>query len=235
MYVKRQAAPVREQAAKNIREAIISGFYSPGQRLYEKELCELTGVSRTSIREALRQLEAEGIIKMLPSRGPCVAKLTLDEVRENYEVRMILESHAFRMFAERATEGQIREIDELLKNLERGYAARNSGDIVRLKDQFYERILDGCGNSLIRSFLKSINARTAFLRKITLSSNARMDESIREVKKIVRHLKKRDGEGAFLASIEHTTKAQEAALSSLEGSLGARPADNSCGSPIRRG
>jgi len=216
MLVKRNAAPVREQAANNIREAIIDGLYAPGQRLYEKELCERTGVSRTSVREALRQLEAEGIVKMIPNQGPSVASLTLEEARENYEVRGALESYAFKLFNERATSSQLKEIVGFFSQLCKAYKVGKSGDIVKLKDQFYDLLIDGCGNNLIRPFLRSINARTAFLRKITLSGSNRQSKSIEEIKKIIEHLKNKDGEAAYQASLAHVAQAQTVALKILE-------------------
>jgi len=216
MLVKRYAAPIREQAANNIREAIIEGLYVPGQRLLEKELCERTGVSRTSVREALRQLETEGIVKMIPNQGPSVATLTLEEARENYEVRGALECYAFKLFNERATSDQLKALVDFTQRLEKAYKAGKSSDIVRMKDQFYELLMDGCGNNLIRKFLRTINSRTAFLRKITLSCSDRHARSIAEIKKIVEYLEQRNGEAAYQACLEHIIEAQTFALKMLE-------------------
>lgn len=216
MLVKRYAAPIREQAANNIREAIIEGHYKPGQRLYEKDLCESTGVSRTSVREALRQLETEGIVKMIPNQGPCVATLSIEEARENYEVRSILESYAFKLFVERATSDKIKEIVSFMKQLEKAYKNGDAVEIVKLKDQFYALIMEGCGNRMIQRFLESINARTAFLRKLTLSSKDRQMKSIKEIKRIVKYIEKSDGKAAWKASLKHVAEAQASALKALE-------------------
>ena len=219
MLVKRLAAPIREQTTNNIRDAIIQGEFEPGQRLYEKELCERTGVSRTSIREALRQLESEGIVTVIPNRGTCVAKLSYDEVKEIYEVRRVLESFAVKLFAERATETQIKKLETVVNRLEKTFEAGKHQDLVKIKDQFYKVLLEGSKNQLITSFLNSINARTAFLRNMSLSSTGRPPQSIKEIKEILKHLQNRDSQAAWQASFDHVGRAQDAALKVLQSNL----------------
>src|SRR5260370_18129806 len=86
MVVERLAA-LRDQVVGNLRNAIINGQFASGARLVERQMCELLGVSRTLVREALRQLEAEGWVRILPYRRPIVASMTPEEVRDLYEVR----------------------------------------------------------------------------------------------------------------------------------------------------
>src|ERR1700744_223015 len=87
---------VRSRVAQKLREAITSGTLRPGQRLVERELCQMTGVSRPSIREALRLLEAEGPVKKVPHRGPVVSPISLDEARQLYAARALLEGFVAR-------------------------------------------------------------------------------------------------------------------------------------------
>ena len=87
MLVTRTQAPVRQQTVNNLRNAIVQGRFKPGERLLEKELCKFTGVSRTSVRESLRQLEAEGLIEMIPNKGPVVATISIIEAIDLYEIR----------------------------------------------------------------------------------------------------------------------------------------------------
>ena len=101
------AAPVRAQAVEAIRAEIISGVLSPGQKLVERELCERLDVSRNTLREACRQLEAEGFLVIPPHKGPTVARLTDEEARAVYEVREALECFAVRLFVERASDEQL--------------------------------------------------------------------------------------------------------------------------------
>src|SRR5437773_11171615 len=85
---------VRSMVAQKLREAIMSGRLKPGQRLIERELCEMTGVSRPSIREALRLLEADGLVHTVPHRGPVVSPLRLEEARQLYPARAVLQGLA---------------------------------------------------------------------------------------------------------------------------------------------
>ena len=90
---------VRSMVAQKLREAIMSGTFKPGQRLVERELCEMTGVSRPSIREALRLLEADGLVTTVAHRGPVVSTISLEEAKQIYAARAVLEGFAGREFA----------------------------------------------------------------------------------------------------------------------------------------
>src|SRR3979411_159698 len=100
----------RDQAFERLRDAIITGHFAPGARLIERELCEAMGVSRTSIREVLRRLEAEQLIESDPRRGPMGARLSRKQVEEIYDVRALLEAAVVRRLA---LEASIEDISEL--------------------------------------------------------------------------------------------------------------------------
>src|SRR5438067_1216231 len=104
LRVSRDAPTLRELTTETIRDAILRMHFRPGQRLVERQLCADTGVSRTSIREALRQLEAEGLVERAPGRGLLVAAISMDEARQIYEVRAALEPTFARLFVKRATD-----------------------------------------------------------------------------------------------------------------------------------
>jgi len=91
LQISKKNATLRLRVEDNIREAISSGSFRPGEKLVERKLCESMGVGRTSVREALRQLEADGIITSVPHRGPTVSTISIDEGRQLYELRALLE------------------------------------------------------------------------------------------------------------------------------------------------
>src|SRR5690349_13762377 len=103
MQVVRHAATLRLQVEEKLRNAIAAGRFKPGERLVERDLCARLDVSRALIREALRQLEAEGLIVAVPHRGPVVASITVEEARQIYAVRALLEGFAGRGFVGHAT------------------------------------------------------------------------------------------------------------------------------------
>ena len=99
--VERPAKTLRELALEKVRDAIVDGYFKPGERLVERDLCAQLGVSRTIVREVLRHLESEGLVASLPNKGPIVARLDLEEAKQIYEIRGALEGMAARLCAER--------------------------------------------------------------------------------------------------------------------------------------
>src|SRR5215510_14537054 len=122
MRVVRNTVTLRQQVLEVLRSAILNFQFKPGDRLIERELCEMTGVSRTSVREALRHLASEGLVQNLPNKGPIVATLDLRQAGQIFEVRAALEGMAGRLFAERATQAQRENLRAALVALERTFA-----------------------------------------------------------------------------------------------------------------
>ena len=118
---------VRSMVAQKLREAIMSGTLKPGQRLVERELCEMTGVSRPSIREALRLLEADGLVNTVPHRGPVVSTISLEEAKQLYAARAVLEGFAGRECARLHDPAVVRRIGDALTRLKAAFA---EGDLM---------------------------------------------------------------------------------------------------------
>ena len=215
MQISREPAPIRQQTVANLRNAICEGHFKPGERLIEAALCELIGVSRTSIREALRQLETEGLIKVIPNKGPVVATLTLEEAKDIYQVRGVMESLACRNFAERASTSQIEALAETMVRFERAAPLADGKELVQIKNDFYTILLDGCGNALVKSFLLSLHARISLLRSTSLTQPGRPLQSVKEINAMVRAMAARDPEAAWESSVIHVRNAEGAALDAL--------------------
>jgi GntR family transcriptional regulator, trigonelline degradation regulator len=163
------SAPVRLQVVQTLRKAILKGRFAPGARLVEREICELMGVSRVSIREAFRQLESEGIIENVPNRGPVVAKLNKAQAKDVYEARQALEALAAKLFASNATEKQVEELDKATESLALAYRSGNVDEILAAKDVFYGLLYSGCGNKVAPEMLTILNTRINMLRRVSLS------------------------------------------------------------------
>ena len=215
MRIAAVAAPVRQQVAEVLRSAITSGRFMPGQRLVEKDLCELTGVSRASVREALRQLETEGLIETRPNRGPLVSRLSPQDAASIYAVRGALEALAAQLFATQASDQQVAELEAAVRVLDKAYKARDVDGIVEAKRRFYDVLFEGSGNSMIASILNTMNARITMLRRVSLSSPKRAPASIREIRAVLTAIKRRDPQGAYDASLKHIQQAAKVALASL--------------------
>jgi GntR family transcriptional regulator, trigonelline degradation regulator len=215
MRVTAVAAPVRRQTAKLLREAITSGRFAPGQRLVERDLCELLGVSRPSVREALRELESDGLIDIIPNRGPLVKSLTASDAASVYEVRAALEALAARLFVERATDAQVAALAAAADRLAVAYEMEDVEAILEAKRSFYDAFFAGAGNDVIRTVLRSLNDRVTFLRRLTLSSPRRAKQSIREIRSLVAAIKRRDADAAYQLSLQHIEQAAKVALKGL--------------------
>jgi DNA-binding GntR family transcriptional regulator len=216
MRVVRNTVTLRQQVLEVLRDAILNFQFKPGDRLIERELCEMTGVSRTSVREALRHLESEGLVQNLPNRGPIVATLTLDEAREIYEVRRALEGLAARLFAERAGAEQHAALDAVMAALERAFATNDTRAIVKATAQFYDVVLGGCGNEVVRRLISSLHARVTYLRATSVSQPGRAPDSLAEMHRLVAALKSGDADKAQAVCVEHIDRAAAVGLAVLQ-------------------
>lgn len=192
MLVSKTPAPLRQQVVANLRAAITNGPFQPGERLVERTLCEATGVSRTVIREALRQLETEGLVEIVPNKGPRVAEIRPEDAADLYEVRAVLEELAARCFAKRATPAQRRK---LRKHFDRFAAACDVGDTAkasRIKSDFYRALTEGSGNSVLALQIEQLLARISLLRAATLSHPGRLPRSRKEIGDLVEALERGD-------------------------------------------
>jgi DNA-binding GntR family transcriptional regulator len=222
LFIERSSVSLRQKVIEALRQAITDGRFPPGSRLIERELCALTGVSRTSVREALRHLEAEGLIKTITNHGPVVAELSLDEARQVYEIREALESLAARLFAERASDDEVKALQEGLARLQQALAEDNRSALAGETDGIYEILLSGCGNQIIDNVIRGLRARVGFLRSKSVSYPGRTPLSVAEMEEIVAAIVRRDPEAAMAASAQHVRNACKAALAALQESRTAR-------------
>lgn len=207
---------LRHHVENYLREAITTGRFVPGEKLVERELCEMLKVSRTSLREALRQLEAEKLIVNKLHQGPSVAVVTKEEAQELYAVRALLESYAVELFTMNASDAQIAELDNAVHNLHRAAKSGERKSLVHAKEQFYDVILTGAGNSLIREMLTGMLARVNMLRATSLSQDERLPVSLQEIRNLYALIQQRDALAAREAAHYHVMNAQKAAMLVLD-------------------
>jgi len=214
LRVERAPAPIRSRVLDNLRQAIIERELAPGQRLIERELVELTGVSRTSIREALRELAAEGLVTTIPNKGTIVAQVTAEEARQLYQVRSALEALAGRLFVENATPAQRRALASAFRAVERA-AGKGAPAWLAAKDKFYDVLFEGGGNEALRSIACTLHARISRLRSLSLTRPGRAGESMAELAEIVAAVQANDADAAAKACSHHVEAAGMAAFSAL--------------------
>jgi DNA-binding GntR family transcriptional regulator len=212
--ITREAAPLRTQAVEAIRSHIVDETYAPGSRLKEKELCAAYGVSRTVIREALRQLESEHLIRIEPQVGAVVVTLTLAEVRHLYEARAALEASAAKFAARRGDEEQIgRLVDTFDEIVARPVLPM--AELIALKNRFYAALVDASGNEILGQMLANVQARISQLRRLTLGSPHRHEQMVQELRSVIRAIQARDEDAAYSACLVHVKSAEAIALASI--------------------
>lgn len=211
MTVQHVAAPVRDQVFRNLRQAIIEFRFKPGQRLVERELVEITGASRTSVREALRQLAAEGLVQSIPHQGMIVASPTRQEAEELYAVRALLESLAARRFARLATPAQLQQVRRAFERLQRG---RDVRDLLKAKEDFYAAL--GSTSPTLHSINTVLRSRVSTLRALSLSQPGRPAESTKELEELLMAIESRNADEAARLAAKHVERAGEIALQSMD-------------------
>lgn len=205
-----------EQVADLLRGLIAEMRLRPGERLVERELVELTGVSRSTVREAIRQLAAEGLVATMPQRGAVVAIPTPRAAAELYEIRAMLEGLAAQLFVRRAREDQVSELRRAFEEIEEQVAAPlDSGRMLRAKNRFYEVLLAGADNITMEALLRPLQTRISALRATSMSQTGRAAAALDEIRAIVEAIEARDEDAAFRASARHVHSAARSALDAL--------------------
>jgi GntR family transcriptional regulator, trigonelline degradation regulator len=213
LRVHRVMSPVRTQVAENLRQAILSRHFKPGQRLVERELVEATGASRTSVREALRELSAEGLVTSIPNKGTVVTEVTRDEARQLYELRSGLEALAGRLFVERATEAEMDALERAFAVIEESY--RLGVGTLAAKDAFYDVLFRGARNEQLRQMTAGLHTRVTYLRSFSLTQPGRLTESLSELRDIMNAVKARDADAVGKACLYHIKQAGQAGIDAL--------------------
>lgn len=209
--LQREAAPLRTQLVARLREDIIEGQYAAGDRLIEKNLEATYGVSRTVVREALRQLESEQLVEIVPNVGPKVRGLTYDDVVHLYQVRAALESTACRLAAESASIEGVQAVRDAYEHLRANATQESVADLIDEKNRFYDALIQASGNPIIGEMLANVQARIAQLRYITLGTPDRTPHMLSEIRAVVEAIEAADPDAAVAASIAHVERAAEIA------------------------
>lgn len=217
LRVERETKSLREMALDRLRQAIIQRHFKPGDRLVERDLCEQLAVSRSVVREVLRHLEAEGVIEVVPNRGPIVAVLTRAQARQIYELRSYLEAIAAKGCAEAPNANEIaNDLDATLVRITEAYAKEDASTILDLTAQFYGRMFAGSGREIAGDIVAALHMRITHLRSLTIGAPNRAKDGPSEMRRIVAAIRAGDGRKAFDTSRAHVLEAERIALALIE-------------------
>ncbi|MEH6458106.1 MAG: GntR family transcriptional regulator [Cocleimonas sp.] len=207
---------LKETALNQLREAITLGHFSPGERLVERVLCEQLGVSRTVIRECIRHLESDQLVIASPNIGPTVATLNINQVKEIYEIRSMLEVSAVRSCALIANETIVAELENYCASITAGLAEGKIKEVLADTRLFYQIIFTAGGKTVAWDLVERLNGRIGQLRAMTLSSAGRSVTGPKNLLAIVTAIKAHDAETAAQACADHLEQAKQIALNELD-------------------
>ncbi|MEZ2126475.1 MULTISPECIES: GntR family transcriptional regulator [unclassified Sinorhizobium] len=214
--LKQESAPLRNKIMQSLRRAIETGYLEPGTRLVEKDLCQQLNVSRTSLREALRQLQAEGVLTDLNNRGLAVVTVTREDAENIYRIRGVLEPMIVEQFIENAPDAELEGLKAHSERLKAAYQLGTAEEIVAIKRDFYDLICSGARNQIAFDLLKKLTLLTSPLRRRSVVRPERRKQSIAEIEQIVDAIIRRDKVAAHAAAEKHVANSARSALHSQE-------------------
>ena len=207
--------PLRDVVFKTLRQAILRGELKPGERLMEIKLANKLGVSRTPIREAIRKLELEGLVLMIPRRGAEVAEITEKSLNDVLEVRMALENLSIENACARMTEEQLDELWKAARNFE---DTMSEGNLVRLAEAdvaFHEVIYKSSDNRRLNQVLNNLREQIYRYRVEYLKDEETRNLLVKEHEEIYEAIKNRDLKKAQEITYQHIENQREAIIRSI--------------------
>lgn len=211
LLIERPPRTLRELALEKMRAAILEFHFKPGQRLIEREACEQLGVSRSVVREVIRHLETEGLVRTVPRQGPVVATLDAGTAAQIYELRSLLESAAAQAAADHASAEEVLRMEEALGAIEDAYASKDFPRVLSATNTFYETMFLCAGKSVAWEMVQRLNGRINWLRSMTVASAGRGGTGPNQMRKMLDAIRAGDGKAAASACREHLATADSIA------------------------
>ncbi len=200
---------LRGRVFHKLREDILNGKYKEHEELKEVAIGEEMGVSRTPVREAFRQLELEGLIQIIPNKGAYVTGITVEDVKDIYMIRSLLEGLCARWATEKITEEQLEEMEENIYLAEFHAAKGHLEQIAELDNRFHDIMYEACDSKMLQHLLKDFHQYVLRVRRKTLSNASRGEASNHEHRLIMEAIKAKDASKAEELANKHIINAYE--------------------------
>lgn len=201
--------PLRDVVFENLRTAILEGDLKAGQRLMEVQLAEQLGVSRTPIREAIRKLELEGLVVMLPRKGAYVANMSFKDLIDVLEIRSSLEGLAASLAAERLREEDISDLERVAKEFEKSVREADIDNVLKKDVEFHEKIFLMANNKKLYQLITSLWEQVHRFRVTYVSNYDASLSLVDEHNRILEAIKSGDCELAKKYATEHIEIAEQ--------------------------
>ncbi|MDO5707678.1 MAG: GntR family transcriptional regulator [Andreesenia angusta] len=209
--------PLRDIVFETLREAILDGRLVPGERVMEIQVAEKLGVSRTPVREAIRKLELEGLLIMIPRKGAYVADVSLDDVMDVLEIRASLEGLAASLGAQRRVDEDIKLLEAKIEELSQCIDDKDTKGMVKNDAEFHKILMRSAKNEKLTSIVEGLKDQVQRFRVIYFNEHEEMGQKlIKEHREILESIKCGDKKGAMEAAQEHIFNIRNHLVNKLE-------------------
>ena len=208
--------PLREVVCESLRDAIRRGVLKPGERLMEIQLAEELGVSRTPVREAIRKLELEGYVIMMPRRGTYVASMSIRDINEIFEIRTSLESLSNGLAAERITAEELESLQRLLVQIGGYVEDGDMENIVKTDIEFHDLLYHASRNSRLLGIISNLRDQLTRFRTLSMSYPGRLEATQEEHREIVEAIAEGDMKRAKKAAERHMEMSEKTLLKAID-------------------
>lgn len=207
--------PLREVVFEVVRKSILEGNFTPGERLMETQLAEQLGVSRTPVREAIRKLELEGLVVMVPRRGAYVASMSVKDISETFEIRSALEGLAASLAVDKITPDEIESMEVIVLKMSQFIEEKNIEMIVETDEQFHDVLINAGRNQKLTQMISLLREQIKRFRLASLSKIDRQSLVLGEHRQILEAIAERDQERAQTLVEKHISNSEDSLLNAI--------------------
>ena len=193
-----------------LRDLIMTGKLEEGDKINENELCETLGISKTPLREALRVLSVEGLIRLVPHRGSFVTKPTFEEIAEMFDVMSLLEGFCARKACTKMTPKDFARLEKLHSKLEENFVKHDQEAYIRINNQYHTFVQKIAGNRTLNQIVNGLRKKILLYRFQSLNLSGRFEHSIREHRDLLEAFRQRDPASAETLMRQHLQNQSQA-------------------------
>jgi len=208
--------PLREVVFNNLRDAILKGQLKPGERLLENHLADKLGVSRTPVREALRMLEQENLVELIPRRGAQVLDISAEDIKNVLEIRSALECVGIRHACMKMSAEELKELKKLNAEFERAFEDKDYERVATTDEKFHDIIFKAAGNVKLTAIISNMRAQVYRYRMAYLKVYETKTAVINHHRGIVSAIENRDAQAGMKVMAEHIEHQTQVILKSLK-------------------
>jgi DNA-binding GntR family transcriptional regulator len=187
---------LRDVIFENLKSAIMNGKLKQGNMITEQQISREFGISRTPVREALYKLTATGLIRIIPHKGFLISKWSIKEIRDVFEIRVVLERLAVELFIKNFHQKNIEKLEEIIEKMEKAVQENNFMEAAKMNNQFHDLIIEKSDNQEIFNVMEPLKNKINIFRLISISTPARLKISLAEHRSILVSISKKDIENA---------------------------------------